>query len=203
MPYRGSVELHRDRRKTPSPDGIGELAVFGDLERLLAGRVCILGVGNRYRRDDGAGSLVAERLAGRAAALVIDAGAVPENYVEKIARSRPDTVLIVDAVDFAGTPGDLRLLDPDVIAPLGISSHALSLRMTAAFFKARTRARLAILGIQPADVGPGAEMSDEVSRAVQTAAAALSAVLGKHSCRPAVRNGHAVMPGKESGSCTS
>jgi len=140
------------------------------LQELVAGRVAILGVGNRDRCDDGAGSLVAEtvaeRLAGRSGALIIDAGAVPENYLEKVARLRPDHILIVDAVDFGGVPGEFRILDPDAIGPSGFSSHALSLRITAEFFKVRTEARVAFLAIQPANVGWGTELSGEVCRAV-------------------------------------
>ena len=77
----------------PSTDDPVAMPVTRQLERLVAGRVCILGVGNRYRRDDGAGSLVAEHLAGRTDALIVDAGAVPENYLEKVARWRPDVIL--------------------------------------------------------------------------------------------------------------
>ena len=147
------------------------------LKGLLSGRVCVLGVGNRYRRDDGAGSLVAERLGGRTGALTIDAGAVPENYLEKVARSRPDTILILEAMDFGGAAGEIRILDPGSIAPSGLSTHALSLQMTAEFLKARTRARLVVLAIQPANVGYGTQLSDEVTCAVGLVQEALSDAL--------------------------
>ena len=156
---------------------VGEERPVLALRRLLAGRVCILGVGNRARGDDGAGSLVAERLAGRTDALVIDAGAVPENYLEKVARWRPDTILFVDAVDFGGAPGDLRILAPEAVGPAGLSSHALSLRMGTDYLKARTQAYLALLAIQPADVRLGAKLSKQVAQAVEQADEILSAEL--------------------------
>ena len=78
----------------------------------LTGRVCVLGIGNRLRRDDGAGSLLAAALAEQEGAAVLDAGTVPENYLEKVAGSNPDTVVIVDAIDFDGAPGEIRLLEP-------------------------------------------------------------------------------------------
>ncbi len=147
------------------------------LERVLSGSVCILGVGNRHRRDDGIGSLIAKRLAGRFRARVIDAGAVPENYLEKVARSCPDTVILVDAVDFGGDPGEWRILDPRTLALEGLSSHALSLRMAAEYLNARTQAHVALLAVQPADVGCGTELSDKVSQTMdlleQTLAQAL------------------------------
>lgn len=159
------------------PDDTADLGVLVPLKRLLSGRVCVLGVGNRDRRDDGVGSLIAERLAAQDLALTIDAGSVPENYLEKVARFRPETILIIDAVDFGGYPGEFRLLDADAIAPSGLSSHALSLRMTAEYLKARTQACLVFLAIQPADVSSGTVLSDEVSRAVKTAQETLSAAL--------------------------
>jgi len=150
------------------------------LKRLLEGRVIVLGVGNRCRRDDGAGSLLAEQLDERTGVQVIDAGAVPENYVEKVARSRPDTILILDAADFGGAPGDLRILEPELVGPSGVSTHVLSLQIIADFLKARTQARLAVLAIQPADIGLGTELSEEVSRAVELLKEALISALHEH-----------------------
>jgi hydrogenase 3 maturation protease len=164
-----------------TPHDTADIGASVPLKRVLSGRVCILGVGNRHRRDDGVGSLIAERLATRHPALTIDAGAVPENYLEKVARSCPDTVLIIDAVDFGGCPGEIRLLDPDTIATSGISSHALSLRMTAQYLEARTQAGLVLLAIQPADIGTGTELSDEVCQAIKTAEQTLSAALEQHA----------------------
>ena len=164
------------------PEVAGHVAIADRLRRFLAGeRVCLLGVGNRYRRDDGCGSLVAEQIGDRTGAVVIDCGAVPENYLEKVARLEPDTILVIDAVDFGGSPGELRLLGPDLISPSGLSTHALSLRMAADFLKARTSARLAILAIQPAELGPGEGLSDEVYRAVQSVEDMLVAVCGDTS----------------------
>ena len=143
-----------------------EISFSRRMKSLLSGRVCVFGVGNRERRDDGAGSLLAERLAGGTDVLSIDAGAVPENYLEKVARWRPDTILIIDATDFGGEVGEVRILDPGLVGPSALSTHALSLQMTADYLGARTQARLALIAIQPADVGMGTEMSDAVSRAI-------------------------------------
>ena len=166
----------------------------GQVKRLLVGRVCLLGVGNRYRRDDGAGSLVAEKLDGRTGALVIDAGAVPENYLEKVTRSRPDTVLILDAVDFGGAPGTLSILDPECLSSSGLSTHGLSLQIAAQFLKARTQAKLALLAIQPADIGLGTQLSEEVSRAVERLQETLSAALHQHLGEPPFRKAGEVGP---------
>lgn len=185
MSFRKDANLHRTWKASSARDGSvtaltddrAKALVSRQLKGRLFGRVCVLGVGNRYRCDDGAGSLVAERLGGRTGALTIDAGAVPENYLEKVARSRPDTILILEAVDFGGAAGEIRILDPGSIAPSGLSTHALSLQMAAEFLKARTRARLVVLAIQPANVGYGTELSDAVTRAVVLVQETLSEAL--------------------------
>jgi len=126
--------------------------------------VCVFGVGNRQRGDDGVGSVIAGRLAKRLGQWAVDAGAVPENHLEKVARLGPKTVLLIDAVDFSGMPGEARLMAPDQIANTTFSTHALSLRMTADYLQARIRANLILLAIQPADLGHGEGLSAKVSR---------------------------------------
>ena len=144
-----------------------ETSFAAQLRQFLRGRICVLGVGNRDRRDDGAGSFVAEHLIGRTAARTIDAGAVLENHLEQVARWHPDSVLFLDACDFGGSPGDVCILDPRNARFSGLSTHSISLEMAAEYLKARTRARLALLAIQPADIGSGTDFSEPVGRAVE------------------------------------
>ncbi|MBU1694796.1 MAG: hydrogenase 3 maturation endopeptidase HyCI [Verrucomicrobia bacterium] len=147
------------------------------METALAGNVCILGVGNRMRGDDGAGSWVAEGLAGRVSVPVFDGGMAPENYLEKIAALRPDTVLIVDAVDFGGSPGELRLFRAEDVGPGGLSTHALSLSLAAEYLRTRGPATVRLLAIQPADTGLGRPPSEAVCRAVERAVRMLKNIL--------------------------
>lgn len=164
--------------------GQGDTSLANQLGRLGTGRVCVLGVGNRQRGDDGAGSILAARLAGTADTLCIDAGAVPENYLEKVARWWPDAVVIVDVADFGGAPGDVRLLDPTDIAASTFSTHALSLRMIAQYLEARTGAQVMLLAIQPADIGWGSVLTAPVSSAVDRLQETLQAALydGTETC---------------------
>jgi len=130
----------------------------------IDGRVCLLGIGNRYWRDDGVGSYVAESLESCTEFDVVDAGFIPENYLETVAGKHPDTILMIDATDFGGTPGQVRLLYPDKVAYSGVSTHAGSLRMLAEYLQARTQARIGLLAIQPADTSEGEGLSLLVSK---------------------------------------
>ncbi|MFC1461838.1 hydrogenase 3 maturation endopeptidase HyCI [Verrucomicrobiota bacterium] len=152
--------------------------LYSLLSTSCKGKTCILGVGNRMKGDDGAGPMLIDRIAGRVKADCVDAGIVPENFLEKIIRMGPDTVLIVDALNFSGTPGDIRVLKPDAIASGGISSHALSLRMTCDYLNSRSRVSVHIVGIQPASTELGQEeLSPQVSNALDTLCDCLRKIL--------------------------
>jgi len=133
------------------------------LTNFINGHVCLLGIGNRYWRDDGVGSLIAGALESCPELDVVDAGFIPENHLETVAGKHPDTILMIDATDFGGAPGQVRLLYPDKVAYSGISTHAGSLRMLAEYLQARTGARIALLAIQPADTSEGEGLSPVVS----------------------------------------
>ena len=80
----------------------------------------------------------------------------------------PDTVLIVDAVDFGGIPGECRVLKPEDIVSGGISTHALSLQMVCDYLKARIPVRIFLLGIQPEVVEFGEELSLDVAHSIDS-----------------------------------
>ena len=134
-----------------------------DLASFLQGRVCILGLGNRLWCDDGVGSCIAEALQDCPNLDSVDGGFVPENHLEVVASKNPDTILMIDAADFGGQPGEVRLLQPGDVALAGISTHAGSPQMLGKYLEARTGARVALLAIQPKDTSEGNELSPEVS----------------------------------------
>ncbi len=171
-----------------------------DLDRLaelLPGRLCVVGIGNRLAGDDGAGSALAHRLAeqlaqrsgGPLAGRIIDAGIAPENHLEPIVRDEPDSVLLVDAVDFGGRPGSIRLLDAHALSAGGLSTHASSLSLIRGYLGARSSARVVLLGIQPGQLRLGAALSEEVATSVEAVADRLAALVapGQATRVPAAR----------------
>ena len=153
------------------------------LKCFLQGHICLLGIGNRLWRDDGVGSYVAEALQSQREFDSIDAGSVPENYLETVVGKHPETILIIDATDFGGAPGELRLLETDKIAQSGISTHAGSLQMLAKYLRIRTGARIGLLAIQPGDSSAGKGLSPEVAEAAAYLQQALLAVVGASIAR--------------------
>jgi len=130
----------------------------------LKGKVIILGIGNTIRGDDGAGSILAKRIKGKVPFTVFDAGLSPENYLEKIVKVRPNTILIIDAVDFGGRPGEVRLFHYHQIREERFfSTHDISLELLINFLLKGGVKSIIILAIQPKETKFKNRLSKEVS----------------------------------------
>ncbi len=125
-----------------------------------------MGIGNTLRQDDGFGPALIERLKGKIKAICIDAATAPENYTGKIVQARPDTILIVDALDLDRAPGEYEILKKDDILKCGLSTHDISPKMFIEYLEERTQAAIYLLGVQPQGLSFGQEMSAEVKSAL-------------------------------------
>jgi hydrogenase maturation protease HycI len=148
-----------------------------ELAALLDGRVCIVGVGNRGRGDDGAGPRVIDARCAGTRGVWIDAGMAPENFLETIVRSNPQTVLIVDAVAFGGFPGECRLMDAAALDTVSVSTHAGSLAVLGQYLSARAGARVKVMAIQPERIDAGEGLSHPVATSVHELTSVLSDLL--------------------------
>ena len=89
--------------------------------------ITIIGIGNAMKGDDGFGPVLISRLQGKTKMRLFDCGQVPENYAQPIIRSRPQALIVIDAADFAGRVGELRIINKEDIANYGFSTHNASL----------------------------------------------------------------------------
>jgi hydrogenase 3 maturation protease len=137
------------------------------LERTSPDTLVVCGVGNILRADDAIGPLVVAELGDPYR--VLDCGSTPENYVFKIEKMTPSAVLFIDAMDFGGRPGEIRLFEGKEIegSPLGQpSTHAIPLSETLKILGQVTRAEIHLLGVQPRSITFGHDLSPEVERAL-------------------------------------
>jgi len=124
----------------------------------------ILGMGNTLRSDDAAGSLLAARIKDRVSYTVYDAGQSPENYLEKIIKEKPDTILIIDAVDLGGKPGEFRLMEARDLKTVNLfSTHNASISLAINYLKNNLQADIIILIIQPKGISFGEGLSQQIS----------------------------------------
>jgi len=124
------------------------------------------------RGDDGAGPFLIQRLQEEITPLpedwlLINAGEVPENYLNRIIDFRPAQVLLIDATDFQAPAGSLKMFKFSDLRGAGFSTHNASLKIVMDFLERETRAEVRLLGIQPQRTDLGAEISEPVRNAVE------------------------------------
>ena len=145
----------------------------------LRGRVVVIGVGNEFRRDDGAGPQIVAGLREHAPAgieFLVSEGD-PAGIIE--AWDGADLAIVVDAVRIDPTaPGRLyRLtLDRDRPAPdRAVSSHGLGLgeAIGLAQVLGRMPARLIVHAVEAGDVSPGTGLTPTVAAAAARLTAAV------------------------------
>jgi len=136
-------------------------------EGILKERVVVIGIGNILRGDDSFGPKVIEAISGKVDAVCIDVGSAPENYIGKIAKERPNTILMIDAIDLGKKPGEYELLAKDDIIHSGFSTHDLSPRMFIEFLEKETNADIYLLGVQPESISLGSPMSKNLNQTLK------------------------------------
>jgi len=138
------------------------------LKNRLQGKVLIVGIGNPLRGDDGVGPEIIKRLNKPLPSLFLfDVGEVPENYLGKIVKQKPDTIVLIDAVDFGSSPGTIKIIEKDDIKDESLSTHNASLNLVAKYLQKETSADVFLLGIQPKTTEFGREISRPVKESLE------------------------------------
>jgi hydrogenase maturation protease len=135
----------------------------------------VIGVGNPWRGDDGAGPAVARALAGVPGLAVAECGGEPAELMERWAGF--ERVFLVDALVAGGRPGSIHRLTAE--APLPVvarhSSHGVGLAEAVELARAlgELPPKLVIYGIEPGHLNEGAALSPAVVTAVASVAQAI------------------------------
>jgi hydrogenase 3 maturation protease len=153
--------------------GTGE-QLFEQLNKLHGSKTVIVGIGNILKGDDGVGPLVCQQLQhAKSCAELIDAGTVPENYIQRIIKKTPQNLLIIDAIDFQAPPGTMEIFKPEQLNSTVFSTHTLSPRLFAEMVNRNIEVVVYFVGIQPAHTRLGDSMSPQVCQAVRQLAQTL------------------------------
>ncbi|NLG98489.1 MAG: hydrogenase 3 maturation endopeptidase HyCI [Chloroflexi bacterium] len=139
-------------------------------------KIAVLGIGNELNGDDAAGILAARALkeqlnrrsAGESAPslVVYEAGPAPENFTGPLRRFHPNLVLMIDAAEMGEPPGTIMWLDwRDAHGGAG-STHTLSPSVLSRFLVEELGCRVILVGIQPAQIEFGTDLSEPVEKAV-------------------------------------
>ena len=116
-------------------------------------KLIILGVGNELKSDDGVGPFIIKKLIDENVEndriILINAETVPENFTGKIRKENPSHVIIVDACLMASKPGEIRIVDKDDFANIGISTHSMSLSYFVRYLEKDNDLKVIFIGIEP------------------------------------------------------
>lgn len=144
-------------------------------------RLSLIGVGYELGGDDAVGVHVVRRLQQILPKTenlqLIIGGSAPENITGQVRRFDPEHVLLFDAADFGGKPGDIALLDWDMVSGFSASTHTLPLHVFAGYLKDQFQCPVHLLGIQPADLSFDAPLSPPVEAAAQQIVLGLETIL--------------------------
>ena len=140
----------------------------------------ILGIGNTLKGDDGIGVHVVERIneylkeveqkskqvksAGTKREIIaVNCGTAPENYTSSVREHVPDRLILVDAAEMGLSPGSYRIIPPEKIGVMCISTHNMPLSLFTSYVSDFCRG-IVLIGIQPASMDFGAALSSVVRR---------------------------------------
>jgi hydrogenase 3 maturation protease len=152
-----------------------------DLRNWLSGarRVVIVGIGSEWRGDDAVGARVAQELHGKTSSnvLPIVSWTVPESCTGPIRLFAPTHILLIDAAELGRTPGTCRLVVPEAMLGLSLSTHTMPLKLLVKYLSKATGASIALLAVQPKQTELGEGLSQELHKAARRLADMLLGVL--------------------------
>jgi len=120
----------------------------------------VMCVGNPDGGDDAVGPYIADKLK-ETNLFVINCETVPENYVGVVKKQKPETLLIIDAVEMGLSPGDIRIVPKEKIGVMTISTHGIPIPVLIEYLNQYVK-KIIFIGIQPKTMS--GEMNDIVKK---------------------------------------
>jgi hydrogenase maturation protease len=150
----------------------GVLNLF-PFSHFIMSRIAVIGIGNPLMGDDGAGVAVLEILRHRGLPRGVEIIELGSGGLTLLHRMEGfDNVVLVDAVDFRGEPGEVRVFSPDDVRSVKTISYSLhDVDILKVIDLARQMEQcpevIMIAAIQPESLNPSTELSPSVSTNLQ------------------------------------
>ncbi len=111
------------------------------------GKLLVVTVGNSLRSDDGVGIYIAKQIKKcKKNIIILNAESKPENIIHKAVQIKPQKVVIIDAADFGGRAGEIRLIKNTDIQNTSLSTHSFSLNIVARIIEEDTGVKVFFFG---------------------------------------------------------
>lgn len=136
----------------------------------IAEKIVIAGIGNPIRMDDFVGVKIVQELRGKVSdnVMLIECETVPESYIQQIEEFKPTHILLIDAAILGLEPGKVKLVEPEKLTAYpAFSTHILPLRIFCEYLAKTTKAKIALLLIEPARTDFGEGLTSRVENATQ------------------------------------
>lgn len=121
----------------------------------------VMSIGNPLKSDDNIGNVILEKIDNKDI-IKIKAGITPENFIEQI--KKYDEIIILDAFEFKGKVGDVKVFKLDQIKDNPISTHNIPINL---FQKFLSGSKIRIIGIKPNNIEFGEKLSRELENKIE------------------------------------
>jgi hydrogenase maturation protease len=149
---------------------------LGEIVRPTTAIVC---VGNELCGDDIAGVEIARRLKDAVPWDVYDVQTVPESFLMRIISRDPESLLLVDALDFGAPVGSVEIIQAESVGGQGPGTHGPAPLAFLEIFRMMHPCPRAVLGIQPGTGEIGSEMTEPVRSAIDMVVEAFAELAGR------------------------
>lgn len=139
-------------------DEIKKTLNLSDKEKTL-----IITIGNSFRSDDGVALYIAENIKNLPDYVtLLNAEDKPENIIDLAVSIMPSKTIIIDAANFEGSTGEIRLIPYDFIPDSTLSTHTFPLKIIVKILEEDTKTKVYFLAIQIQNVELGENISNKV-----------------------------------------
>lgn len=125
-------------------------------------KTAVIGMGNPLKKDDNTGNIVVDEL-GKVIKdknfVFIKAFLTPENYLLPLKKSKPKKIYIIDAVEFKGRIGEVKLFNLEDINQSRATTHNIPVTFYKNYFP---NTIIKLVGIKVKDTGFGEELSKDL-----------------------------------------
>ncbi|MCD7781974.1 MAG: hydrogenase maturation peptidase HycI [Methanosphaera sp.] len=137
-------------------------------------KLLILAIGNPIRGDDGLGPLLIDVLYNKLSSseknsdnvYLLNSESTPENHTREIRQLKPSHIIIVDAVEFATNPGNIVIIQKDMIDTFNVSTHSMPISFIINYIEETIGSQVLTIGVQPKEMNLVNVISQEVIESV-------------------------------------
>lgn len=98
---------------------------------------------------------------------LLNTESTPENHTHEIRTLNPSHIIIVDAVEFDASPGEMLIIDKEQIDTFNVSTHSMPISFIINYIEETIGSKIITVGIQPKEMKMVNRVSDEVKRSVE------------------------------------